>query len=399
MNYYILLPVPTLILAVILALYTRIYLHESKPNNAFINLNVAVVLWAISNMLVFTASSIEQAVKANWIGVVGSEFVGLNFLVFILHFTKNRMVNSRYFFLVYLLPLSLQVIDYASNWLTNSAKPAPWGYTILYGPAYHIHSFIIIAFVIIGLVLAVKKYFTTKQEIIKKQLKLIIFGFLAPFIIGGSSEYVFWILGKEMVPLTVPFLSIEIGVLIYAATRTKFLSITPAHISDQIIKSLVDYLVVVDIHNKIAVVNDAFCQLTGRKRKELLGQDIESFFLTGLVQTEAEPTTFDNGILNQEGQIVPVAVSASKLNTKKNVALGTIYLIRDTREIKKLLQDAKSSEEELVRKNIEIQDALDDFYTMHISLNDDIADGSVEDENKKIKKRIEQIKNELNEMA
>lgn len=59
---------------------------------------------------------------------------------------------------------------------------------------------------------------------------------------------------------------------------------------------------------------------------------------------------------------------------------------------KELEEKVKKKTEELEEKNKELEETLDDFYTLRIGMQRDTESGKLEEENKKIKKRLDRVK-------
>lgn len=54
----------------------------------------------------------------------------------------------------------------------------------------------------------------------------------------------------------------------------------------------------------------------------------------------------------------------------------------------------KTSEEKFKKRSKELEETLEDFYTIRLSMEEQIRKGTIEEENKKIKERLDKIKNE-----
>jgi nitrate/nitrite-specific signal transduction histidine kinase len=63
-----------------------------------------------------------------------------------------------------------------------------------------------------------------------------------------------------------------------------------------------------------------------------------------------------------------------------------------TNNLKNTTDDLKKTKQELENKNKELEETLEDFYTMRIGMQKDLKLGRVEEENKKIKKRLDKLK-------
>ncbi len=94
-----------------------------------------------------------------------------------------------------------------------------------------------------------------------------------------------------------------------------------------------------------------------------------------------------------------------KLNFRSTVMLNSYVRklegeTKRTNEIndrlKKNEKELKGLKNEIEQRNIELLETMDDFYTMRISLQEEMKTGTIEKENIKIKKRLDSLKNNQN---
>lgn len=119
---------------------------------------------------------------------------------------------------------------------------------------------------------------------------------------------------------------------------------------DNIIKSMIDTLIVVSPDNRIVLANASACVLLGYEEKELIGNPVDSIFdnglnISGLIMDEIISKGFLRNIetvyKTKGGDKVSMLFSGSVLPGKNKIS-GTVCVAKDITEIKKL-------EEELLR--------------------------------------------------
>lgn len=371
-NYFSLLPLSSFIAAVILSVYIKMRMDEGELQNTFVKLIVSTGLWGFSHFLVFNSASSEEALKYMWVGFLGAAYASFYYLSFILVYTKNKIIKSKYFFLFHIFPLSLPLADYAVKCLAVDAKPAPWGYIFEWGPLYNLNSLVVISFVIIGLIMMIKHYRRVDSLTAKKQTILIIFGTMFPLFGGIITEAMPAILGIQIIPMTTSLTTCLIIIFTIAITKFNLLSITPAAAADQIIETMSDYLVVTDEDSRIAVVNGAICKAVGADKEELLGKDINSIFKNKIIFSQAATSsTIYGDILNRQGMVIPVEIKVSRLEADNKRHLGSAFIIRDISKINNLINEVEKSQEAIIKKNKELLKILDDFYSLRLKMQKD----------------------------
>lgn len=121
---------------------------------------------------------------------------------------------------------------------------------------------------------------------------------------------------------------------------------------DNIIKNMIDTLIVIDAEGKIKTVNPATAQLLGYKEEELIGKPVTLIFEDG---TEAPLTNvnirkvLEKGFVKnhrmryklKSGGRIPVTFSGSVMRDKNGRFVGIVGIARDMREILRLMEKEK----------------------------------------------------------
>ncbi|MGA1870340.1 MAG: ATP-binding protein [bacterium] len=127
---------------------------------------------------------------------------------------------------------------------------------------------------------------------------------------------------------------------------------------DNIIKSMIDTLIVVDPDGTIRTVNQAALNLLNYESEEnLVGQPIEKIFakdtlfydgdeMARLI-TEGSIRNYDTVYHTKDKIEIPINLSASVMRDKDGILLGTVCVARDMREIQKLIADLRRAYKEL----------------------------------------------------
>lgn len=114
---------------------------------------------------------------------------------------------------------------------------------------------------------------------------------------------------------------------------------------ENIFKSVVDSLVVVNSNVKIEEVNDATCELLGYERGDLIGSSVRKIFgKNSPFQSKKLKDLIKNGILkdveviclSKNGENIPVLFSESVMRNAEGKIVGIVAVGKDLRELKKL---------------------------------------------------------------
>jgi PAS domain S-box-containing protein len=127
---------------------------------------------------------------------------------------------------------------------------------------------------------------------------------------------------------------------------------------DNIIKSMIDTLIVVNPDGTIRTVNQATLKLLNyEKEKDLIGQHVDKIFVKGALPfkgdeidkliTEGSIRNYNAVYKTRDGVEIPINLSASVMSDKEGILLGTVCVARDMRETQKLINDLKSAYKDL----------------------------------------------------
>lgn len=126
--------------------------------------------------------------------------------------------------------------------------------------------------------------------------------------------------------------------------------------ADNIIRSLVNSLVVADGESTITMVNDACARLLGYAKEELLGRPLGMLFPEGTANPLRRGSEFWNrcraagsaagletGLQTRSGELVPVSLNASVMRDRTGDVSGIVLVATDLREMRRLLLEARAA--------------------------------------------------------
>ncbi|MGA1865788.1 MAG: ATP-binding protein [bacterium] len=127
---------------------------------------------------------------------------------------------------------------------------------------------------------------------------------------------------------------------------------------DNVIKSMIDTLIVVNPDGTIRTINQAILKLLNYESdKDLIGQNVDKIFAKGTLLfkgdeinkliTEGSIRNYNAVYKTKDGVEIPINLSASVMRDKEGILLGTVCVARDMREIQKLISDLKGAYKDL----------------------------------------------------
>lgn len=199
--------------------------------------------------------------------------------------------------------------------------------------------------------------------------------FLIAFSIGylGSLDFL-PALGVSYYPVSSIPMICMLALVSRAIWRHRLVDITPAFAAREIIDTMNDGLIVVDLDGVVRLVNQATCSLLGYREQDLIGrrpadgmlwcrhlaEQIDSVIGKGAVRNVEVPCGRHNGILRTFN------LSASTMLNPRDEPVGTVCLVNDMTDRKRAEQERELLIAQLLKANEKLQ-VLDTMKTNFIS--------------------------------
>lgn len=122
---------------------------------------------------------------------------------------------------------------------------------------------------------------------------------------------------------------------------------------DNILRSMINTLIVVDQRGMVKTVNHAACELLGYHAEELIGQPLTRVF-TGMDPFHGWANV-ELFYLSKEGTRIPVLFSSSVLRDNEGEVQGVVCVAQDITARKQAEESLRVRAEELVRSNAELE--------------------------------------------
>jgi PAS domain S-box-containing protein len=341
-------------------LYLAVFIIIKNPKALVNRLCAAVVIsmaaWSapmifIHNPYVSKSTAIF-AVHLNALGwCTFSSFV----LWFMMVFTgKKNILGKKWFYLVLFVPplwflykqwtgfllmdVTLQFHGWRSLW---SASIWPHLYYVYYG-----------SFMAVALYINFRFIRKTSNPVLKKQASIMLTSLSVCLVLGSVTDVILPLAGVHQVPNLGNTIALIWAVaVVYAITRYKFLTVTPATAADNIISTMYDCLILLDTKGEILTANKATSDLLGYTEGQLKGKPLAYLFgKTGKAGGLFEDILGAGNLKNKdvafetkEGKEIPVLFSNSILKDQSGAPAGIVCVGKDITERKKLQEEILKS--------------------------------------------------------
>ena len=265
-------------------------------------------------------------------------------------FKKHDILKAKWFYVaLFGIPLvficaqwaNLIFHDYSKEWY--GWKPI---YTTSLWP--YVYIFYSALFMGTGLVINFHLMRASREIMLKKQAAIIFITSIITFTLGSFTDIILPLAGFHRIPnIADVFVLICAFGIIYAVVKYKFLTITPATAAENIISTMYDCLILLNLEGNIVTVNKATSDLSGYEQAVLTGAPVSILFpLDELNRGSVETIARDRNLKNEElvlktkeGKKVPVLFSSSLLRDESGNPGGIVCVAKDISERKELLEE------------------------------------------------------------
>lgn len=224
MNYYALSPLGAFIANMILGFYILYRDFKSRLNLLFSLFVFAVAIWALSDFLVMSSSSVEIAYSWGRFGTIGSATMSAFLLHFVLIFTKNKFLSRKKSYvplllILYLPGLVFLFVDFTTKLIIEDLIGSDLNYITVVGPLYNLFTLYVIAYIIVGLLVCYNFSKKTTSLVEKKQAKIIILAVSIPTAVGIVTQVAPPFFGLQTIRLTTMITTIMAILIAYAVFK------------------------------------------------------------------------------------------------------------------------------------------------------------------------------------
>lgn len=341
-------------------MYLAVYIFLKNPKALVNRICVVVFLcvgtWSFSMIFIHNPATTKvTAWIFSGIGSLGWASVSSLFLWFILAFTgKKDILKKKWIYPVLcVFPLLFIYAQWTNHLFIDFSKEA-FGWKPLYSRSLwpHLLYLYYLSFMTLGLYITFDFMKKTPNPVQKKQARIIFIAVLITLILGTFTDTVLPLLNIHYVPnMGDTALLLWAFAVVYGMVKYKFLTITPITAAGNIISTMFDCLILLDLHGNIVTVNEATLEVSGYRENELKGESAD-ILLSGEkpgnhvideIVGEGNLKNKDFLFKAKDGKQIPVLFSSSVLRDETGAAGGIVCVAKDISERKRLEEELLKS--------------------------------------------------------
>jgi len=273
------------------------------------------------------------------------------FFWFILVFSqKQELLKKKWFYLIIFGVPLVFIYKQWTNFVCVDVIETPYGWKPILAQSIWPYLFFFYALIFAVTALSINFSFmrSTRDPILKKQARIIFIFTVITFTVGFLTDITLPLLNIHVLPnvANVYALIWTVGA-VYAMVKYKFLSITPATAADNILSTMYDCLILLNMEGEIVTVNKAAENLLGYQAGELQGKPLSFLLKTGEITSGlSKKTPGASHMKNQEiifstreGKDIHMLFSDSILRDETGTEAGIVCVAKDISERKKLEEE------------------------------------------------------------
>ncbi len=342
--------------------YLIIFILQRDPKALLNRLCALTILpfaiWAFAFTFFHSVTTVGAARVWMNIASIGWCSFPITICWFYLSLTGHESVlRKRIFIIICILLAVFFIYRQWSGFLIVDFVEQPYGWSTVWATSAWPFIFFSYYFVFIAgsIYLTLNSGWKTRSLGKKRQMQTLWSTPIVCLTLGSLTDVILPQLGISIVPpIACVIILFWAGGLVYAITKYRLMTLTPAAAADRILSTMNDALILVDPEGKVIYANKAALDLLEYEEQDLIGEEFTSLAsqaanaenLFSLQSLERGP------IYNREltyrskgGKIIPVLVSASAMYNEDEELIGFITVARDITKYRKLGQALKESEQ------------------------------------------------------
>lgn len=332
--------------------------NKKAVHYSFFSFLLAIATWMIGAMLLELYAGKPQEDIFLGICYIGIILVPVTFLLTSLPYTKDNFKYRWYHMLIFIIPV-ISIILLCTNdsnrlfFISNSRISAQ----VVYGPYFYFHT--VFSYMCLATAFAIWLIYSIRSSgILSKQSILILIGSFTPFLVNMALTFK-WI----DVNMNTTLIAMSLTMIFYwiAIFKYDFLYIVPLAIK-RVVDNISDAFVVIDKYDMIIEYNKAFSEIFLKDH-----HSAKNIYFSDMIKTSDEfgaELEKLKGYMNKsisEETVVNIEMYFSsiekyfliEINTiiSDNNYMGTVILLKNITEYKKLFEKMKTQNEELTALN------------------------------------------------
>jgi len=371
MNYtFVSISMANFMLCGIVALYVLANGPMAVLNRMYFLFALAVAFFCLFDAVTMLITLPARAALFNHLSVIfWLAFLALfsHFCIIFAGFRKNTAYRAG-LALIYLSALIIAYFNGATDWFYKTPVMTAWGPVAQLGKYFYLFAAYSVTAVLvqIGILYFVLRRSTSKRE--KKQIQTILTGLMIASSIGVIFDVIiphYFQRPPSSIPIATMIYTLVFG---YAIIRHGLLNVTPGQIANDILLTIPDAVVFIDIKRNINIINQAFIDLLGYSKDEITDKCICKVFNA---EAEAQALIDDlqkNGKLEvpkillkkKDGSIVPMMMDGALTNDRYGEDTGYLMIFRDIGRLDALTAEQKANISELTKTKERMLSILED---------------------------------------
>lgn len=355
---------------VYLGFYAYFLDRKSGVNRVFLLLCFSISSWSFAYTFMHMADSVNELWFWNSVGAAGWCGFAPLFLHFILLLSNKipAAVKKWFFVVLYAPAVAFFLKEVTGNLTVKYFILQEFGWREEH-PVDSLWFWSYVGFslacVLTGIIVLLYWRFLSTVPREKKQAGIIIISTLISTVLVVVLDVIIPVAGEvQWFPLApVIVLLWAVGVW-YSIVRYRLLAVTPAVLTDEIISSMADIMILVDVKGEIVTANRQFLFFTGVDNDSIIGLPVWEYIerndelalhyhnlIEGLIQTAAVPRAM---IMTKNGPI-PISLTMSSLRDREGFSAGILIIGHDLSD--QYQRAAAEVERELIQRALEESEA------------------------------------------
>lgn len=348
------------LLSVFISVYFLLYGKPSKLLYSFIYCQIIMLVWSLGHMA--EISAVNTAIK--WTAVCVENFaicfVGFSWLLFSIHFTRNRLSEKkRQVFLLSIIPVVIYIL-FLTNPYHKLVYPIFEMKRIEFGFLFWVHIFFVYVYICAGILMMIGHFRRTLgQE--KKQSFLLLMAVMIPFVLNIAHLLKIVILKFDITPIS---FSISLLLFAIATFRFRFLNTIPAALR-KVFDTVDDSIILVDNEGSIISRNISFAKAFdgfwsaninefARYLRERTTPDQKTNRLfEEMIKNGDEPLLGEIELISPGRMFFRVAVQP--VHDNRNSAIGRVVSFTDITSYRELAEELTKKNSQLVEANYQLK--------------------------------------------
>ncbi len=346
----------TAFITILMGGYVLFKLQLSKVGFKFLLFTASIALWHSAFYMAYCNKSPEVALfwfRVGLFGVVLIPVTNYSLLTTILRIDDKKRLFLKIGFLISFI---LVLFTLFSDLVVKGVKTFFWGYY----PSFNILGMAVILFYVPNLANIFVTLWKSSKDAITHCAQKRMKGLLLGLVIGytGSVDFI-PALGVSLYPFGFLPVSIFVAIWTYVVIRYRLVDITPQTAATQILKTMQGGLIVIDMEQRVRIINDEACAMFGYSEDEMINIRISEILKLPdelrdcKILAEYPVKNYQLSFVNKQKNTVFLSISASILGTNKNDPNGIVYVAQEItkhKELEAALAKAKDNAENLVSK-------------------------------------------------